>query len=86
MRPSSTVLSEWKPSLERYVHSVCGTNIKNTIQGIYLSSDDFYSERNLVLGLIRVEVFNVLMLCLNCHRWLVLGLYPLSCVGAGVRR
>jgi hypothetical protein len=30
------------------------------IQRIYLSSDDFYSDSTLVLGLIHVEFFNVL--------------------------
>jgi hypothetical protein len=45
-----------------------------TIQRIYLSSDDFYSDSTLVLGLIRVELFNVLMFCLNSHIRFVLCL------------
>jgi hypothetical protein len=42
-----------------------------TIHRIYLSSDYFYSGKTLVLGLIRVEVFSVLMFFLNSRRWFV---------------
>jgi hypothetical protein len=45
-----------------------------TIQRVYLSSDDFYSDSTLVLGLIRVEFFNVLVFCRNSHRSFVLYL------------
>jgi hypothetical protein len=36
-----------------------------TIWRISLSSDDFYSDRTLMLGLIHVEFFNILMFRLN---------------------
>jgi hypothetical protein len=46
-----------------------------TIQRIYLSSDDFYSDSTLVLGLIHVEF----LFWLNFCRWFVLWfVYPIS--------
>jgi hypothetical protein len=45
-----------------------------TIQRIYLSSGDICCDNTLVLGLIRVEFFNVFNVCLNSRRWFVLCL------------
>jgi hypothetical protein len=39
-----------------------------------------------VLGLICVEFINVFNVWLNSHRWFMLCLVYISCVGAGVRR
>jgi hypothetical protein len=49
-----------------------------TIQRIYLFSDDFSSNSAVMLGLIRVEFFNVLMFCLNSRRWFVLCMVYVS--------
>jgi hypothetical protein len=53
-----------------------------TIQRINLSSDDFYSDSTVVLGLISAEYLMILMFGLT----LADDLCTVSCVGAGVLR
>jgi hypothetical protein len=94
-QPSKDISPVWTPVItaggEIYSCFQCRFSGKTcvfyvgTIQRIYLSSENFYSDSTLVLGLIHVDI---LMFCLKSRRWFifVFSFYILACVASGIRR